>query len=189
MPLLSARPAVTLVTLKRAATNFAAWWTETRWVWAVCPRLLPDSVAAVIWTRALLRLSPARLPLGYRATQFICTKNNSNFVRSKNERGTVEFFILPVILVSILFKFCLLNAANKAIVWRWCRRFASCVQGNRKRAIWNLHCIVGGLMKIVKSTSNRTVKHNQLFLKDNSAVKFHLNTVSLSIIFWTPCND
>jgi len=26
LPLLSARPAVTLATLKRAATNFAAWW-------------------------------------------------------------------------------------------------------------------------------------------------------------------
>ena len=28
LPLLSARPAVTLATLNRAATNFAAWWTE-----------------------------------------------------------------------------------------------------------------------------------------------------------------
>ena len=52
LPLLSARPAVTLATLKRAATNFAAWWIEARWVWAVCLRLLPDSVAAAIWTRA-----------------------------------------------------------------------------------------------------------------------------------------
>ena len=33
--LLSARPAVTPTTLKRAATNFAAWWTEARWVWTV----------------------------------------------------------------------------------------------------------------------------------------------------------
>jgi len=32
LPLLSARPAVTPATLKRAATNFAAWWTEARWV-------------------------------------------------------------------------------------------------------------------------------------------------------------
>jgi len=32
MPLLSARPAVTLATLKRADTNFAAWRTEARWV-------------------------------------------------------------------------------------------------------------------------------------------------------------
>ena len=32
LPLLSARPAVTPSTLKRAATNFAAWWTEARWV-------------------------------------------------------------------------------------------------------------------------------------------------------------
>jgi len=60
LPLLSARPAVTPATLKRTATNFAAWWTEARWVWAVCLRLLPDSVATAIWTRALLRLSSAR---------------------------------------------------------------------------------------------------------------------------------
>jgi len=43
------------------ATNFAAWWTEAQWVWTVCLGLLPDSVATAIWTRALLRLSPARL--------------------------------------------------------------------------------------------------------------------------------
>jgi len=60
LPLLSARPAVTLATLKRAAVSFAAWCTDARWVWTVCLRLLPDSVAAAIWTRALLRLSPAR---------------------------------------------------------------------------------------------------------------------------------
>ena len=48
LPLLSATPAVTLATLKRAATNFAAWWTEAPWVWTVCLRLLPDSV--VTWT-------------------------------------------------------------------------------------------------------------------------------------------
>ena len=34
------------------ATNFAACWTEARWEWAVCLRLLLDSVA--IWTRALV---------------------------------------------------------------------------------------------------------------------------------------
>jgi len=54
------RPAFTVATLKRAATSFAAWWTEAWWVSAVCLRLLPDSVAAAIWTQALLRLSPAR---------------------------------------------------------------------------------------------------------------------------------
>jgi len=43
LPLLFARPAVTLASLKRAATNFAAWWTEARWMWTVCLRLLPDS--------------------------------------------------------------------------------------------------------------------------------------------------
>ena len=32
LPLLAAGPAVTLATLKRAATNFAAWGTEARWV-------------------------------------------------------------------------------------------------------------------------------------------------------------
>jgi len=32
LPLLSARPAVIPATLKRAATNFAAWWAEARWV-------------------------------------------------------------------------------------------------------------------------------------------------------------
>ena len=35
-PLLSARPAVTPASLKKAATNFAAWWTEVRWMWTVC---------------------------------------------------------------------------------------------------------------------------------------------------------
>jgi len=63
LPLLSARPAVTLATLKKSATNFGAWWTEAQWVWTVRLRLLSDSVAAAIWTRALLRLSPARWPL------------------------------------------------------------------------------------------------------------------------------
>jgi len=35
LPLLSARPAVTPTTFTRAATNFAVWWTEARWVWTV----------------------------------------------------------------------------------------------------------------------------------------------------------
>ena len=52
LPLLSARPTVTPATLKRATTNFAAWWTEVQWVWTVCLRLLPGSVATAIWTRA-----------------------------------------------------------------------------------------------------------------------------------------
>jgi len=60
LPLLSARPAVTPATLNRAATNFAAWWTEAQWVWTVCLRLLPNSFATAIWTRSLLRLSPPR---------------------------------------------------------------------------------------------------------------------------------
>ena len=57
LSLLSARPAVTFTTLKRAATNFAAWWTEARWVWTICLRLLPNSVAT--WTQALVCLNPA----------------------------------------------------------------------------------------------------------------------------------
>ena len=55
LPLLSARSAATLATLKRAATNFAAWWTEARWVRTVCLRLLTNSVAAAILTQAILR--------------------------------------------------------------------------------------------------------------------------------------
>jgi len=55
--------------LKRAATNFAAWWTDARWVWAVCLRLLPDSVATAIWTLALLRLSPAAMHANHSATE------------------------------------------------------------------------------------------------------------------------
>jgi len=60
LPLFFARPAVTPATLKRAITNFAAWWTEARWVWTACLTLLPDSVATATWTRALMCLSPAR---------------------------------------------------------------------------------------------------------------------------------
>jgi len=62
LPLLSARPAVTFATLNRAATNFAAWWTEAQWVWTVCLRLLPDSVApesSMLTTRL-----PSHLPVG-----------------------------------------------------------------------------------------------------------------------------
>ena len=59
LSLLSARPAVTPATLKRADTNFATLWTEVQWVWTVCLRLLPDSIVTAIWTQALLHLSPA----------------------------------------------------------------------------------------------------------------------------------
>ena len=85
LPLLPARPAVTLETLKRTATSFAAWWTEARWVWTVCLRLLPDSVAAAVWTQALQRLSPARLPLGYRAT--LLGTYFSNFLLVQQDRN------------------------------------------------------------------------------------------------------
>ena len=43
---LSGRPAVTPATLKTGAANLAAWWTKVRWVWTVCLRSLPNSVAA-----------------------------------------------------------------------------------------------------------------------------------------------
>ena len=49
LPLLSAWPAVTLTTLNRAAASFAAWWTEARWVWSACLRLLPDPAALQLW--------------------------------------------------------------------------------------------------------------------------------------------
>ena len=75
LPLLSARPAVTPTTLKRDATNFAAWCTEAQWVWTVCLRLLPDSIAAAIWTQALLRLSPAYQSLGYWASTLVHRHN------------------------------------------------------------------------------------------------------------------
>ena len=68
LPLLSARPAVTPATLKKAATNFAAWQTEAWWMWTVCLRMLPSSIVAAIWTQTLLCLSPACKPLGYRAS-------------------------------------------------------------------------------------------------------------------------
>ena len=36
---------LTPVTLKRAATSFAAWWTKARWVWTVCCDLKPGPTA------------------------------------------------------------------------------------------------------------------------------------------------
>ena len=59
LPLLFAGPALTLATLKRFVTISAAWWTETQLAWTVCLRLLPDSIAAAIWTGARLCPSPA----------------------------------------------------------------------------------------------------------------------------------
>ena len=60
LPLLSAMPAVTLAvtlaTIKRAATSFAAWWTEARWVWTVYLR----QRRGCDLNPGLLRLSPAR---------------------------------------------------------------------------------------------------------------------------------
>ena len=55
LSLLSAKPAVTPTTLKRAATNFAAWWKEAQWLWTVCLRLLPESVT--------LRFEPSHMNL------------------------------------------------------------------------------------------------------------------------------
>jgi len=36
----------TLATLKRAATKFAAWWTQAQWVWTLCLRLLAYPTAS-----------------------------------------------------------------------------------------------------------------------------------------------
>ena len=63
LSLLSARPAVTPATLKRAATNFAAWWTEARWV-IMGVNSLPKTVTRqrreCDLNPGLLCLSPAR---------------------------------------------------------------------------------------------------------------------------------
>jgi len=48
LPLLPTMPAVIPATVKRAATNFAVWWTEAQRVRTVCLRLLPDSVVTAI---------------------------------------------------------------------------------------------------------------------------------------------
>ena len=89
LPLLSVRPVVTPATLKRAATSFAAGWTEARWVWTVCLRLLPDSVTTAIWIYAILRLSPARWPRGYRATQVTWHHNASKLHICALWRGNI----------------------------------------------------------------------------------------------------
>jgi len=51
LPLLSASLQLPPL-LKRAATSFAAWWTEAQRVWTVCLRLLCNSIKTAIWTRA-----------------------------------------------------------------------------------------------------------------------------------------
>jgi len=79
LPLLSAKPAVTHTTLKRAATNFAGWWTKAQWVWAVCLRLLPDSVATAIWT--LMITTAKRKPFAD-TDQFLLTKQVRCFLKT-----------------------------------------------------------------------------------------------------------
>ena len=71
LPLLAVRPAVTLATLKRAATNFTACWTEAQQLWTVCLRLLhrqrrgcdlnpgPSAVESSTLTTRLSPLPPA----------------------------------------------------------------------------------------------------------------------------------
>jgi len=66
LPLLSARPAVTPTTLKRAATNFASWWTEAQWVWTVCLRLY--------WTASRLRFEPRPLCAWVQHANYLATK-------------------------------------------------------------------------------------------------------------------
>ena len=72
LPLLSTRPAVTLATFRKAATNFAAWWIEARWVWTVCLRLLPDSVAAASPTAPESSTLTTRLRSHPRAAWYAC---------------------------------------------------------------------------------------------------------------------
>jgi len=86
--LLSARPAVTISTLKRAATNFAAWWTQAWRMWTVCLRLLPNSVTTAIWTQAILRLSPVREPLSYWATHLtVSVSVTKQYTASRSEKN------------------------------------------------------------------------------------------------------
>jgi len=91
LPLLSIMPSVTLAALKRVAVNFAARWTEERWMWTVCLRLSPDSVAAAIRTRFLLRLSPARYnhsatePPNWNATRTELSAANRNAEKRVSE--------------------------------------------------------------------------------------------------------
>ena len=93
LSLLSARPAVTPATLKRAATNFAAWWTEAQWVWTVCLRLLPDSVASAIWTRAFCASvqhanhSATEPPSLFQQKQLFRTSGVQYCVRRQNEQA------------------------------------------------------------------------------------------------------
>ena len=81
LPLLSTRPAVTLATLKRAATSFAAWWTQARWVWTVCLRhptssqlrLEPGPFCAwVQHANYLATEPPCHIWTKWRSTECIC---------------------------------------------------------------------------------------------------------------------
>ena len=93
LPLLSARPAVTLATLKRAATNFAAWWTEAQRVWAVCLRLLPDSVAAAIWTQHANHSAtepPAVKQCRSKSSQLLHNCRNDKVVQQTHKKMKIE---------------------------------------------------------------------------------------------------
>jgi len=73
LPLLSARPAVTPTILKRAATNFAAWWTEAQWLWTVCLRLFePGPFCAWVQHANHSATEPPLLSL-WHVVNFTCT--------------------------------------------------------------------------------------------------------------------
>jgi len=72
LPLLSARSAVTSQPLRGLLPILLL--GEQRHNGCEQFGLLPDSVAAAIWTQAILHLSPAPWPLGYRATDSPVTK-------------------------------------------------------------------------------------------------------------------
>jgi len=90
LPLLSARPAVTPATLKRAATNFAAWWTGARWMWTVCLKLLPDSGCDLNPGPSALESSTltARVP-SYLNTWI--TSGQSNFTKGRIDAANGSF--------------------------------------------------------------------------------------------------
>jgi len=93
LPLFPARPAATSATLKTAATNFAAWWAEARWMWTVCLRLLPDSVAAAIWTR-IRRACNTSSPMRTLAVQ--CKSEKDVYSLTEQTANCVFIYCNPV---------------------------------------------------------------------------------------------
>ena len=100
LPLLSARPAVTPATLKRAATYFTAWWTEAWRVWTVCLRLLPDSV--------MTATEPGPYCAGVQHANHSDTEPRQEYRRKSNFLYWDYFYEIP----PALFLHCLLGNRN-----------------------------------------------------------------------------